>query len=332
MKAVLSITPGGPETLVLGEAPEPEPGPGEIRIAVKAVGINYPDTLIIADRYQFRPPRPFSPGMEAAGIVDALGAGVTAFRVGDRVMATTGSGALAEKVVAAIARCAPMPAGMPFDEGAAFLLTYATSHHALADRARLAADETLLVLGAAGGVGLAAIELGKVLGARVVAAASSQVKLDLALGAGADDGMVYPEGPFDEAGRKTLAAAFKTACGPAGADVVYDPVGGDYAEAALRAIAWKGRFLVVGFPAGIPRIPLNLTLLKGCDIVGVFWGAFVEREPERHAASLRELAALYEAGRIRPRIVERFPLDRAGDALAALASRRAKGKIVVTVP
>lgn len=332
MRAVLSHAPGGPDTLVVGDVPEPRPGPGQIRIAVKAVGINYPDTLIIADRYQFKPPRPFSPGMEASGLVDAVGAGVTAFQVGDRVMATTGSGALAEKVLAAAERCAPMPAGMPFDEGAAFLLTYATSHHALVDRARLVAGETLLVLGAAGGVGLAAIELGKAFGARVVAAASSREKVDFALEAGADDGIVYPEGPFDDAGRKALAASFKTVCGPSGADVVYDPVGGDYAEAALRAIAWKGRFLVVGFPAGIPRIPLNLTLLKGCDIVGVFWGSFVEHEPERHASSLRELAALYEAGRIHPRIVERFPLERAGDALATLAARRAKGKIVVTVP
>lgn len=333
MRAVLSLVPGGPDTLVVRDVPEPVPGAGQVRIAVEAVGINYPDTLIIADRYQFKPPRPFSPGMEASGVVDAVGDGVNAFRVGDRVMATTtGSGALAEKVLAAAERCAPMPEGMPFDEAAAFLLTYATSHHALADRARLLAGETLLVLGAAGGVGLAAVELGRAMGARVVAATSSREKLDLALQAGADDGIVYPEGPFDDAGRKALASAFKTICGPEGAGVIYDPVGGDYAEAALRAIAWKGRFLVVGFPAGIPRVPLNLALLKGCDIVGVFWGAFAEREPERHVASLRELAALYAAGRIRPRIVDRFPLERAGDALAALASRRARGKIVVTVP
>ncbi|MBV9076577.1 MAG: NADPH:quinone oxidoreductase family protein, partial [Methylobacteriaceae bacterium] len=228
-------------------------------------------------------------------------------------------------------KCAKLPAGMPFDEAAAFLLTYGTSYHALADRARLRTGETVLVLGAAGGVGVAAVELAKAMGARVVAAASSEDKLALAREAGADAGVVYPPGPFDEGGRKALADLFKQACGKAGADVVYDPVGGDYAEAALRAIAWKGRFLVVGFPSGIPKLPLNLALLKGCDILGVFWGAFVEREPERHAESVSELFAFYAAGQIRPRIFRRYPLPEGGAAITALATRQAKGKIVVTV-
>lgn len=332
MKALLSRAPGGPETLVLEDVSEPHPGPGQIRLAVKAVGVNYPDVLIIEDRYQFKPERPFSPGAEAAGIVDALGEGVTGYALGDRILATSGWGAMAEKTIVEVAKAARLPDAMPFDEAAAFVLTYGTSYHALTDRARLQPGETLLVLGAAGGVGLAAVELGKALGARVVAAVSSADKLALARAHGADDGFIYPPGPFDGDGRKALSVAFKAACGRDGADVIYDPVGGDYAEAALRAIAWKGRYLVVGFPAGIPKIPLNLTLLKGCDIVGVFWGSFVDRHPERHRQSLKELFALYAAGRIRPEVSERYPLARAGEAIAALAARRAHGKIVVTVP
>ncbi|WP_375460406.1 NADPH:quinone oxidoreductase family protein [uncultured Enterovirga sp.] len=332
MKALLSRSSGGPETLVLDEVAEPQPGPGQVRIAVQAVGVNYPDVLIIEDKYQMRPPRPFSPGAEAAGIVDAVGEGVTGFSIGDRVLAMPGHGAMAEKVLAKAERCARLPDAMPFDEAAAFLMTYGTSHHALADRGRLQADETLLVLGAAGGVGLAAVEIGAALGARVIAAVSSEEKLALALGRGASEGFVYPPGPFDADGKKALADAFKRVCGPGGADVIYDPVGGDYAEPALRAIAWRGRFLVVGFPAGIPKLPLNLTLLKGCDVVGVFWGGFVEREPGRHAASLAELFRLYAEARIRPEISARFPLARGGEAIAMLASRQARGKLVVTVP
>ncbi|MDB5589551.1 NADPH:quinone oxidoreductase family protein [Enterovirga sp.] len=332
MRAILSRIPGGPETLTLEEVEEPTPGPGEVRLAVRAVGINYPDVLIIQDKYQVRPERPFSPGAEAAGIVDAVGPGVVSFRAGDRVLAMPGHGALAEKVLVPEQRCARLPDSMPFDEAAAFLMTYGTSHHGLADRGRLKAGETLLVLGAAGGVGLAAVEIGAALGARVVAAVSSEEKLALARSRGAAEGFIYPPGPFDAEGRKSLADAFKRACGPGGADVVYDPVGGDYAEPALRAIAWRGRYLVVGFPAGIPKLPLNLLLLKGCDVVGVFWGAFVEREPDRHAAALAELFRLYEAGRIRPEVSARFLLERASEAIEALASRRALGKIVVMVP
>ena len=332
MKAIISHDPGGPETLQLLDVEEPVPGKGQIRIAVKAIGINYPDVLIIEDKYQLKPKRPFAPGAECAGIVDAVGEGVTDYAPGDRVLAMTGYGSMAEKVVTGTARAAKLPESMPFDEASAFLLTYGTSHHALVDRGRLKAGDTLLVLGAAGGVGLAAVEIGAALGAHVVAAVSSEDKLALAKAHGAHDGLVYPAGPFDKDGQKALADAFKNACGKDGANVIYDPVGGDYAEPALRSIAWRGRYLVIGFAAGIPRPPLNLALLKGCDIVGVFWGGFVEREPEGHAASLAELMRLYGEGKIRPEVSDRFPLDRAGEAITTLASRKAKGKVVVTVP
>jgi NADPH2:quinone reductase len=331
MKAMLSRQAGGPETLELTELPDPTPGAGEVVIAVKACGVNYPDSLIIADRYQFKPPRPFAPGGEVAGVVEAAGAGVTALKPGDRVIGSLTSGGMAEKVVAPAARCTPMPASMPFDEASALVFTYGTSIHALKDRARLKPGETLLVLGAAGGVGLSAVELGKALGARVIAAASSQEKVDLARKHGADVGVVYPPGPFDKDGARALADLLKGACGEKGADVIYDPVGGDYAEAALRAIAWEGRFLVVGFPAGIPRLPLNLTLLKGCQVVGVFWGGFAQRDPKANAANIAELMQLYAKGAIRPPVSERYPLARAGEAIARLSGRKAMGKIVVTM-
>jgi NADPH:quinone reductase len=331
MKALLSKSPGGPETLVLEECSAPKPGPGEILLQVKACGVNFPDVLIIQDLYQFKPPRPFAPGSEVAGIVTALGEGVTAFAIGDRVFGMVGSGGMSEQIAVAAGRCIPMPASMPFDEAAAFILTYGTSHHALKDRARLQPGETLLVLGAAGGVGLAAVELGKAAGARVIAAVSSEEKLDFAKAHGADAGVVYPRGPFDKAGAKALSEQFKQVCGPHGADVVYDAVGGDYAEAALRAIAWEGRFLVVGFPAGIPRIPLNLPLLKSCQIIGIFWGGFAQRDPAANRTNNEELLALYAKGAIRPQISERFPLARGGEAILRLADRQALGKIVVTM-
>lgn len=331
MRALLSEAVGGPESLTLRELPTPEPGAGEVRIAVHAAGVNYPDALIIQDLYQFKPQRPFAPGGEVAGVVEAVGEGVAGLAVGDRVLAAPGWGGMTEQLAVAANRCVKLPDAMPFEDGAAFLMTYATSQHALKDRAGLKAGETLLVLGAAGGVGLAAVELGKAMGARVVAAASSQAKVDLAVQHGADAGVVYPAGPFDKDGRKALSELFKSACGKGGADVIYDPVGGDYAEAALRAIGWEGRYLVVGFPAGIPKIPLNLTLLKSCQIVGVFWGAFVMRDPAGHAANVADLFALYADGKIKPAITQRFPLERGGDAIAALADRRATGKVVVTV-
>jgi NADPH2:quinone reductase len=329
MKALLSKAPGGPETLVLEEVPEPAPRRGEVRIAVKACGVNFPDALIIQDLYQFKPPRPFSPGAEVAGVVDAVGEGVIGLGVGARVIGWAACGGMAEKLVLAADRCILMPPGMPFETAAAFLMTYGTSLHGLKDRGRLKPGETLLVLGAAGGVGLAAVELGKALGAKVVAAASSEEKAALAKAHGADAALVYPSGPFDADGRKALSERFKGALGEPGADVIYDPVGGDYTEAALRSIAWGGRHLVVGFPAGIPKLPLNLTLLKGCEVAGVFSGAFASREPERFRANLAQLVELYGRGLLRPEVSEVFPLARAGEAIAALAERRARGKLVV---
>ncbi|MEM7407356.1 MAG: NADPH:quinone oxidoreductase family protein [Pseudomonadota bacterium] len=331
MKALLSRAPGGPDTLVLDEAESPVPSDGEVRIRVHACGVNYPDALIIEDKYQFRPERPFAPGGEVAGEIDAVGAGVDQLKIGDRVMALTGSGGMAEQVVTTANRCVSMPDSMPFDEGAAFIFTYGTSYHALKQRAALSAGDTLLILGAAGGVGLSACELGNAMGARVVAAASSEEKVELAKAHGAETGLIYPRGPFDKEGTKALAAQFKEAVGPDGANAIYDAVGGDYAEAALRCVAWKGRFLVVGFPAGIPRIPLNLALLKGCEIVGVFWGTFTSREVETNRQNNRELVELYLAGKIKPHVSRRYALADAGNALKDLTERRAMGKIVITI-
>jgi NADPH2:quinone reductase len=331
MKAMLSKAVGGPDTLVLEEVADPVPGAGDVLIEVRACGVNYPDALIIEDRYQFKPPRPFAPGAEVAGIVESVGAGVAGLKPGDRVIGSVTAGGMAEKLVVPAERCIAMPAAMPFDEASALVLTYGTSIHALKDRAKLQKGETLLVLGAAGGVGISAVELGKAFGARVVAAASSEEKVALAGRHGADAGVVYPAGPFDKAGARALADLFKGACGEQGADVIYDPVGGDYSEAALRSIAWEGRFLVIGFPAGIARLPLNLTLLKGCQVVGVFWGDFSRRDPAGNAANIAELMRLYAAGAIKPAISERYPLVRAGEAIARLASRSAMGKIVVTM-
>lgn len=331
MKAMLSKGVGGPETLVLEQLPDPEPGPGEVRLTVKACGVNYPDLLIIQDKYQFKPERPFAPGGEVAGVVDTVGPGVTRLKVGDRVIGSCGWGGMADRLVLEADRCILFPDAMPFDVASALILTYGTSIHALKDRAKLKAGETLLVLGAAGGVGLSAVELGKAMGARVIAAVSSEEKLAFAKKHGADDGIVYPAGPFDKAGARALSDLFKTACGEQGADVIYDPVGGDYTEAALRSIAWEGRFLVVGFPAGIAKLPLNLTLLKSCQVVGVFWGAFARRDPKGNAANIAELMQLYADGKIKPMISEKFPLERAGDAIAKLGARQAVGKIVVTM-
>lgn len=331
MKALLSTTVGGPETLELLDLPDPVPGRGEVVLDVKAVGVNFPDTLIIRDMYQFKPNRPFAPGGEVSGVVTAVGEGVTRVKPGDRVIGSTGWGGMAEKIAIDQGRCIPIPDAMPFDQAAALVMTYGTSQYALKDRASLKAGETLLVLGAAGGVGLAAVELGKAMGARVIAACSTQEKVDVAIAHGADAGVVYPTGPFDKEGRKALADLFKGACGPNGADVIYDAVGGDYAEASLRAIGWEGRFLVIGFPAGIPAIPLNLTLLKSCQIVGVFWGAFTAREPARNQENLAELMALYAEGKIRPHVSARFPLAEGGAAIQHLMDRKATGKVVVEV-
>ena len=331
MKALLSLEPGGPETLRLTDLAEPSPGPGELLVRVRAAAVNYPDVLIIEDKYQFKPPRPFAPGGEIAGEVEAVGEEVVGWQPGDRLIAVPGWGGMAEKIVIPSKIAIPLPAERSFTDGAALLLTYATSIHALYDRGRLQAGQSLLVLGAAGGVGLAAVELGKAKGARVIAAVSSDEKAAAARGAGADEAIVYPRGPFDKDGQKALAKLFKDAVGPDGADVIYDPVGGDYAEAALRAIAWEGRYLVVGFPAGIPKLPLNLTLLKSCDVCGVFWGAFAARDPKANAGHVVELFRLWDEGKIRPHVSATYPLERGGQAIAAMAARQVIGKLVVAI-
>jgi NADPH2:quinone reductase len=330
MRALLSTKAGGPETLIVAEAADPAPAADEVVIRVKACGVNFPDTLIIEDKYQFQPARPFSPGGEVAGVAESVGKNVSTIRPGDRVIGWCIWGGMAEKVVAKAANCIPIPDQMPFDEASALILTYGTSYYALKNRANLRPGETLLVLGAAGGVGLAAVELGKALQARVVAAASSEEKVAFAKEHGAEDCVVYPRGPFDRQALRALSANFKRAC-PDGADVIYDAVGGNYAEAALRGIAWEGRFLVVGFPAGIPKLPLNLVLLKSCQIVGVFWAAWVDKHPAEFQASARELLELYSRGAIKPVISRRFPLNEGGKAIELLAARSAVGKIVVTV-
>jgi NADPH:quinone reductase-like Zn-dependent oxidoreductase len=264
-------------------------------------------------------------------VIEALGEGVEGYRVGDRVLAGIGHGGLAEKVVVPASRMFKVPEGVPFEKAASLLMTYGTTIHGLKDRGHIKAGDTVLVLGAAGGVGLSAVELAKAFGARVVAAVSSEAKGEVARKAGADDVVIYPREAMDKEASRALADAFKRACGPNGANIVYDIVGGQYSEPALRAIAWEGRFLVVGFPAGIARMPLNLTLLKSCDICGVFWGAFTAREPARFRAEVEELFALLQAGRINPLISETFPLERAGEAIAKLENREAVGKLVVTL-
>jgi NADPH:quinone reductase-like Zn-dependent oxidoreductase len=331
VRALLSTAPGGPETLELTELPDAQAGPGQLLVRVKACAINYPDVLIIEDKYQFKPPRPFAPGGEISGVVEAVGEGVSSWAEGDRLIAMLGHGGLAEKVLVSAATALPLPPERGFEEGSALILTYATSIHALLDRGRLKEGQTLLVLGAAGGVGLAAVELGKAFGARVIGAVSSEEKAEAVRAAGADGVVVYPQGPFHKDGSKALAQMFKDAVGPAGADVIYDPVGGDYAEPALRSIGWEGRYLVVGFPAGIPRLPLNLTLLKSCDVCGVFWGAFAGRDRQANAAHVETLFRLWREGRIAPKVSRTWPLEQGGEAIAHMAARKAVGKLVVTM-
>ena len=331
MKAIVSQSPGGPDTLAMIDLPEPQPGKGEVRIRVEAASVNFPDLLIIEDKYQYKPERPFSPGAEISGTIDAVGEGVTEPRIGTRVLAMLGWGGMAQMVVVAAAKALPMPDAMPFDEAAALVLTYGTSYHGLRDRAQLKAGETLLVLGAAGGVGLAAVELGKAMGATVYAAVSSEEKLAIARSAGATDGIVYPRNPLDGAAQKALAGQFKKLCGPHGPNVIYDPVGGDYSEPALRSIAWEGRYLVVGFPAGIAKLPLNLPLLKGCDVQGVFYGSAVDRDPAAFRQGVQELFDFYATGAIHPHIHATYPMDKAAEALKALAGRGTAGKVVVSM-
>ena len=331
MKALRTHAVGGPDTLTLDELDSPVPGPGQVRIKVKACSINFPDVLMIQDLYQFKPQRPYSPGGEVAGIVDAVGEGVTRWTVGDRVIAMMGNGGLAEEVLADAARMWPLPDDASFETGASLLMTYGTNMHGLLDRGHLKAGDTLLVLGAAGGVGLSAVELGKAYGAKVVAAVSSEEKAAVVREHGADEVVVYPRAPLDKDQSKALAEAFKAACGPNGADVIYDIIGGDYSEPAVRSIAWEGRFCVVGFTAGIAKLPLNLTLLKSCDVCGVFWGAFAARDPEANAKHIATLFDLLKAGKIKPKVSATFPLERGGEAIQLLADRKAIGKVVVTM-
>jgi NADPH:quinone reductase len=331
MKALVSRLPGGPETLVVAELPDPVPGEGQVQVAVRACGVNYADLLVIQDLYQLKPPRPFAPGSEVSDVVTAVGNGVDRVAIGDRVVLAPVHDGMAALAVGDARDCWKIPDSMPFDEAAAFLLNYVTSYHALKHRGQLRAGQTLLVLGAGGGVGLAAVELGKCLGARVIAAVSSEDKLRLAEECGAASGVIYPVGPLDKADARALTQRFKAACGQDGAHVIYDAIGGQYSEAALRAIAWHGHFLVIGFPAGIPAIPLNLPLLKGCHIVGVFIGDEIARDRDTHERNVQDLFELYCQGRIRPTVSERFPLARGGDAIARLGARAARGKLVVTL-
>jgi len=322
MKAVLCKAYGPPESLIIEDIEPLKPAKGQVVVSVKACGVNFPDTLIIQGKYQVKPPLPFSPGSEVAGIVREIGPGVESTKVGDRVIAFTGHGGFAEEVLAEAAQLIPIPEAMDFATAASFVLTYGTSHYALKDRAQLKSGETLLVLGAAGGVGLAAIEIGKVIGARVIAAASTDEKLAVCKQHGADEVINYTTQDLRERIKELTAGE--------GVDVVYDPVGGNYSETALGGIAWGGRFLVIGFTAGeIPRIPLNLTLLKGCSIVGVFWGSFTARDPKRNQAHLQELLSWYISGKIKPLISATYPLTRAADALNDMINRKVKGKVVL---
>jgi NADPH2:quinone reductase len=322
MKAIQCVEWGGPEKLVLADLPVPEPKAGEVRIRVAAAGVNFPDALIVQRKYQLQPPLPFVPGTEVAGTINKIGEGVGQLKTGDRVIAFVGIGGFAEFVCTPAALVAPVPPGVADDVAAAFTLTYATSHHALFDRGQLKAGETLLVLGAGGGVGLAAVELGRIAQARVIAAASSDEKLAAAREHGADEGINYSTTELREAVKSLTAGK--------GADVVYDPVGGPHTEAALRSIAWRGRLLVVGFAHGdIPQIAANLLLLKGASAVGVFWGEFAKREPKQNQAMLAELFTWLAQGKLRPHVSRVYPLAEAPQALEALLSRQAIGKLVI---
>ena len=324
MKAVVCKQFGPPESLVIEELPSPAAGAGEVVVSVKAASLNFPDVLIIQNKYQFKPPLPFSPGSEMSGVVKEVGEGVGGYKPGDRVIAFTTYGAFAEEVKVEAARLVPIPEGMDFNSAAAFLLTYGTSDHALRDRGALKAAETLLVLGAAGGVGLAAIEIGKAIGAHVIACASSADKLEVCREHGADAGINYASEDLRERIKELTAGK--------GVDVVYDAVGGPYTEPALRSVTWRGRLLVVGFAAGdIPKIPLNLPLLKGSSIVGVFWGDFTRREPKAFADSISQLGKWFREGKLKPHVSQTFPLEQAVEALKLMAARKVKGKVVLTV-
>lgn len=325
MKAWLCETLDGIEAMQFRDLPTPEPKPGEVRIAVRAASLNFPDLLIVEGKYQFKPALPFVPGAEYAGTVDALGEGVTTLKIGQPVAAIAGTGGFATHACVAAAQVLPLPPGFALEDAAAFAFTYGTSHHALIDRAALKAGETVLVLGAAGGVGTAALQIAKAAGARVIAAASSDEKCALCKTLGADETLNY--------GSANVREALKALTGGRGPDVVYDPVGGDLAEPVFRSIAWRGRYLVVGFAGGgIPALPWNLALLKGASIVGVFWGDFVKREPQASAAALAELAQWYGQGKIKPVIDQRLPMAELPAAYARMGTRQVRGKLLLVNP
>ncbi len=332
MRALLCRELGSIDNLEVGEIAPPRLGDGQIRIRVHASGVNFPDILMAEGKYQVKPELPLVPGLEVSGEVLDGASGITHVRPGDRVMAfARRGGGHADEIVLPGDIVTPIPDAMDFVTAAAFPVAYGTAHFALKDRANIQPGESLLVLGAAGGVGLAAVELGKVMGAKVIAAASSEEKVQVAKDHGAQEGFVYPHQPLDRDQQKALSNQIKELTDGQGADVIYDPVGGDYCEPALRATNWEGRFLIIGFPAGIAKIPMNLTLLKGCQIVGVFWGAFTAREPQRNKENIAELMKWYTEGKIKPFISSRYDLEHAGDAIRELMDRKAKGKVVVTM-
>jgi NADPH2:quinone reductase len=322
MKALLCTHYGTPDDLELADIAEPAPKPGEALVRVRAAALNFFDTLIIAGKYQTKPPMPFSPAAEFAGTVESLGPDAVGFKPGDRVLGYAGYGAARERIAIAASRLVKIPDSLDFDHAAGLCVTYGTTLHALKDRARLKSGETLAVLGASGGAGLAAIELGKLMGARVIACASSAEKLEFARKHGADDGIDY--------GKEDLKDALRRMTDGRGADVIYDPVGGQYAEAALRSIAWLGRYLVVGFAAGeIPKLPLNLVLLKGCDVLGVFWGSWIERDPQGHCANMTQILEWCAQGKLSPHVHAVYPLSEATTALKAIAARQVMGKAIL---
>ena len=332
MKALQCVELAGPEKLIFGDVEDPRPGSGEVLVEIKAASVNFPDVLMVQGLYQFQPPMPFIPGAECSGVIKEIGEGVDSYKAGDHVFVMAGNGCFAEQVVVEEARVTLVPKEMDFPVAAALPMTYGTSLYALKQRAKIQPGENLLVLGAAGGVGLSAVELGKAMGARVIAAASSEEKIKICLEHGADEAFVYPSGNLDRDQQKALSNKIKELTGGSGANVVYDPVGGSFSEPALRAMAWEGRFLVIGFATGeIPKPPLNLALLKGCQIVGVFWGAWTMMFPDENQANFQELFDLYAAGKINPEISDRFSLAESAAAISHLKDRKAKGKVIIDV-
>lgn len=324
MKALVCKQYGPPENLVIEEYPDPVPAKGEVLIDIRAAGINFPDVLAIGGNYQVKTPPPFIPGNEASGIVAAVGEGVVGLKPGDRVIATPTGGAFAQKCTLSEKLCFPLPAGLSFEQGAGFTITYATSYHAFHQSTQLKAGETVLVLGAAGGVGITAVEIAKAMGARVIAAASTGEKLEFTRQAGADETINYSE--------VSLKDAAKSLTGGKGVDVVFDPVGGELAEQAYRALAWHGRYLVIGFASGeIPRFPINISLLKEASIIGVWWGTWAGFNPAESVQNMKDLALMVQQGRLNPRVTESYPLDRYAEAFAAITQRKARGKVILTM-